>query len=377
MSAEDARTRVRDQALGVAAGWSPPDAPPSWALTAELFRAIAQVDVLLDLAAAVPADRLPPLLLSAALRHLVAREVPEPLARYFPTPGSGQPPLDDGFRPALAAFAREHAGALTQLCAVHRYQMNEVGRSADVLAVLGDVAPDRPVALVDLGTGAGLGLHLDRYRYTFETTRGAREVGDPDSPVRLRCVVRAGDPPVPATVPEIVARVGIDVEPLDLDRPGVRDWLAACVPPETGAVDRFAAASAIALAHPAPLVRGDLVDTLEKVCADLPSVTLLVLVDTYVHVFLPDAERARFTALLPELGRDLEWISVDPLVPLGPEGRESVQGLPVPERAVQACRTGVTGVVGRLSVRDGVVSGRVLGLGHPGAAWLEWLDQRR
>jgi hypothetical protein len=64
---------------------------------------------------------------------------------------------------------------------------------------------------------------------------------------------------------------------------------------------------------------------------------------------------------------------VDPLVPLGPEGRESVQGLPVPDRAVEACRAGVTGVVGRLSVRDGAVSGRVLGLAHPGAAWLEWL----
>jgi hypothetical protein len=40
---------------------------------------------------------------------------------------------------------------------------------------------------------------------------------------------------------------------------------------------------------------------------------------------------------------------------------------------VQASRAGVTGVVGRLTVRDGVVSGRVLGLAHPGAAWLEWL----
>ncbi|HEY2190981.1 MAG TPA: DUF2332 domain-containing protein [Actinomycetospora sp.] len=376
MSPDDVRTRVRDQALGIAAGWSPPDAPPTWALTAELFRAIADDDVLLDLAAAIPPDRLPPLLLSAAVRHLAAREAPDPLARYFPTPGSGQPSLDDGFRPALAAFAREHADTLAGLCAAHRYQMNEVGRSADVLAVLGDVtegAPDRPIALVDLGTGAGLGLQLDRYRYHYAGAETV-DVGDPDSPVRLTCTIRAGDPPIPTTVPTIAARVGIDVEPLDLDEPDVRDWLAACIPPETGAVDRFAAATAVVRTHPAPLVRGDLVDTVAKVCAELPPETLLVLVDTYVHVFLPDDERARFRDLLPRLGRDLEWISVDPLVPLGPEGRESVQGLPVPERAVEACRAGVTGVVGRLSVRDGAVSGRVLGLAHPGAAWLEWLD---
>lgn len=236
-----ARDDVRDQALGVAAGWSPPDAPPTWALTAELFRAIAEEDPLLDLAAAIPADRLPPLLLSATLRRLVARDRPAPLAGYFPTPGSGQPPLDAGFRPALAAFAREHAAELARLCGEHRYQMNEVGRSADVLAVLADVAPDRPLALVDLGTGAGLGLHLDRYRYRYATAAGDVAVGDPDSAVELTCTVR-GDAPLPDGIPRIVARAGVDVEPLDLGRAAVRDWLAACVPPETGAVDRFAAA---------------------------------------------------------------------------------------------------------------------------------------
>jgi hypothetical protein len=370
--ADDDRARVRDQALGIAAGWSPAGAPASWALTAELFRAIADEDVLLDLAAAIPADRLPPLLLSAALRSLVTRDTPAPLAGYFPTPGSGQPPLDDGFRPALVAFATEHADELAALCGAHRYQMNEVGRSADVLAVLAEIGPDRPVALVDLGTGAGLGLHLDRYRYRF--TGGPRDVvvGDPDSPLEVTVAVH-GDPPTPAAVPRIAARAGIDVEPLDLDDAEVRAWLAACIPPETGAVDRFAAATTIARANPGRLVRGDLVESVAAVCAEMPAEALLVLVDTYVHVFLPDDERARFLALLPRLGRDLEWISVDPLVPLGPEGRESVQGLPVPDRAVEACRAGVTGVVGRLSVRDGAVSGRVLGLAHPGAAWLEWL----
>jgi hypothetical protein len=369
----DPRARAREQALSIAGGWSPPDAPASWALTAATFRAIAEDAALLDLAAAIPPARLPPLLLSAALGYLVARESPEPLARYYPTPGSGQPPLDDGFRPALAAFARAHAGELARLCREHRYQMNEVGRCADVLAVLGDIAPDRPLALIDLGTGAGLGLHLDRYRYQFGEGPGARLVGDPASPVLLTCAVR-GAPPLPSRVPDVAARVGIDVEPLDLADDRVRSWLAACVPPETGAVNRFAAASALARAHPAPLVRGDLVESVAAACAGLPGDALLVFVDTYVHVFLTDVQRARFRALLPQLGRDVEWISVDPLVPLGPGGRDSVQGLPVPGRVIQASRAGVVGVVGRLSVRDGAVSGRVLGLAHPGAAWLEWLD---
>ncbi len=247
--------------------------------------------------------------------------------------------------------------------------MNEVARSADVLAVLADL-PDRPIALVDLGTGAGLGLQLDRYGYRF----GDRTLGDPPlggPALVLAPELRGARPPTPR-IPTITARVGVDAEPLDLDDAEVRAWLAACVPPEIGAVERFAAATAIVRAHPAPLVRGDVVETLPAVCAELPADALLVLVDTYVHVFLTDAERARFRALLPTLGRDLEWISVDPLVPLGPDARDSVQGLPVPPRALDAARAGVTGVIGRLSVRDGAVSGALLGLAHPGGAWLEW-----
>jgi hypothetical protein len=364
------RARVREQALGIAAGWSPADAPPTWELTAVLFRAIADEPDLLAIAARVPADRLPPLLLSAAVRYLVTKRDPEPLAGYFPSPGSGQPALDDGFRPALVAFVREHADELAQLCAEHRYQMNEVARSADVLAVLGRIHPDRPIALVDLGTGAGLGLHLDRYRYRF----GDRALGDPDAALTIAPELRGGSAPLPARMPTITARLGVDVEPLDLDDHRVREWLAACVPPETTAVDRFAAASEIARAHPADLVRAEVVDDILALCARMPDDALLVLVDTYVHVFLTDDERGRFRRALTELGRDLVWISVDPLVPLGPQGTESVQYLPVPPRALEACRAGVTGVVGYLSVRaDGTTSGEILGLAHPAGAWLEWL----
>jgi hypothetical protein len=369
----EARASVREQALGIAAGWSPADAPPTWALTAELFRAIAAEPDLLALGARIPADRLPPLLLSAAIRYLVARRDPESLARYFPTPGSGQPPLDRGFRAALTAFAREHADELAALCAEHRYQMNEVARSADVVAVLGHVLgrldAERPIALVDLGTGAGLGLHLDRYRFVF----GERAVGDPDAAVTVAPELRGRPAPLPARMPVIADRLGVDVEPLDLDDPRVRDWLAACIPPETGAVDRFAAASEVARTHPAPLRRGDAVEDLLELCRGMPEDALLVLVDTYVHVFLTDTQRAAFRRRLPELGRDVEWISVDPLTPLGPDGCDSVQDLPVPARALQVSRAGVTGVVGHLSVgRDGRTSGEVLGLAHPGGAWLEW-----
>jgi len=368
---------VTGQAMAIADAWSPPDAPPSWWLTAATFTAIAREDVLRALAAEIPPDRLPPLLLAAVLQYLVAEEPDAPLARHYPAPGGPQPPPDPGFGAELAAFADARRARVRELAGRHRYQMNEVGRCVDVLPVLGRIAAaeTRPLALVDLGTGAGLSLHLDRYRYTYRAPSGERVVGDPAAGVQLSCAVRTGEPPLPSSVPVLADRVGIDVEPLDLADPATLAWLAACIPPEAGAVTRFAAASALARAEPARTVRGSLLDALPAVVAELPPDALVCLVDTYVHVFLPPAELARFDELLLGLGRDVDWVSVDPLVPLGPDARHTVQRLDVPESWVAENRAGgVFGVIGHVRVRDGVRSGAVLGRAHPSAAWLDWTD---
>ncbi|GAA1879005.1 hypothetical protein GCM10009836_70520 [Pseudonocardia ailaonensis] len=370
----DTRATVAAQARAVADAWSPPGAPESWWLTAALLATIADDEVLLDLAAAVPPDRLPALLLSAAVRRLVTELPDEPLARHFPVPGGAQPPRDPGFAAELGAFARAHRDELAALCAEHRYQMNEAGRCADVLPVLARIAAadPRPLALVDLGTGAGLALHSDRYHYAYRGNE-TWTAGDPASPVQLECEVRSGRPPV--ALPVLADRVGIDVEPLDLRDPGTRAWLAACVPPEAGAVTRFAAASAIAAARPARTVRGDLLEVLPDVVASLPPGPVCV-VDTYVHVFLPPERLARFDTVLAGLSadRDVHWISVDPLVPLGPEAHSTVQGLDVPPEWVEDNRRGgVFGVIGHAAYRDGTRTAEVLGRAHPSAAWLEWL----
>ena len=378
MTAESLRVEVAEQARAVAAAWSPAGAPPSWWLTAETFTAIAEEPVLLDLALKVPTERLPPLLLSAAITRLVAELRPQPLVGYYPRPGGSQPPRDDRFRPALCAFATAEREALSRLCAEHRYQMNEVGRCLDVLPALAlaSAGDPRPLALVDLGTGAGLGLHVDRYRYDYALPDGGHLLaGAASSTVTLSCDVRAGRPPVGPHPPSIGSRVGVDSEPLDLTDPATAAWLAACVPPEASAVTRFAAAAAVAAAHPVRMVRGDVVDVLRHVVAELPRDELLCLVDTYVHVFLPPPELARFVALVDEIGRerDLDWISIDPLVPLGPHATGTVQDLPVPQAWITDNRDGgVFGVIGRVSIRAGRRTGTLLGRAHPGAVWLEW-----
>ena len=94
-----------------------------------------------------------------------------------------------------------------------------------------------------------------------------------------------------------------------------------------------------------------------------------------MNVFFTPEERARFRDLVAALGRgrDLDWISLDPLVPLAAP-RESVLGAALPPGLLaRAEREGVFGVLERVAYRGGEATTQVLALAHPGAAWLEWL----
>jgi hypothetical protein len=364
---------VRAQALGVAAGWSPPDAPPSWSLTAALFRVIAGHEPLLGRLAVLPPDRLPALLASAAISFLVRRDRPEPVAGYFPQPGAPQPAFDAGFFPAAGAFITARLEEIAAVCRQRRYQMNEVARCTQIaLGITWAARPGEPVALADVGTGAGFGLHLDRYRYRA----GPRWFGPPDAALALACEVR-GPHPVPAAgLPPIAERAGIDINPVDVRDPGARAWLQACTPPEASALARLAAALDITRRHPAQIIAGDVIDVLAGVLEHFPPGRDVIVTDAYLAVFLPPDRRAQLADVLASAGRSrkVTWLSLDPLVPLGPSGRHSVQGLALPGWLVRDYqRHGVFAVLGARTFHHGAQSGHLLARAHPSGRWIEWL----
>jgi len=372
---------VADQAAGVAAAWSPAGAPSSWRLTACQFELLRDDRELRAIAATIPPEKLPPLLFSAAATFLVLELEPRPLREFFPRIDEPQPLLDRHFAERYRGFCLDHRARLLELCAHHRYQMNEVARCAQLLPALARaIADGRETVLVDIGTGAGLALQLDRYRYLYRSPPNQLvAVGDPDAGVVLETELRGRlAAPLPATLPRIFDRVGIDIEPLDVANPPVRKWLAACTPQEIGAVTRFHRALEVAIAHPAPRVRGDACASLPGVLAQAPPDALVCLIDTYVHVFFPGDELRRFRSLVKECGtrRDLDWVSIDPLVPMGESARDSVTGVAVPAVvARRSKREGVFGVISRLGYRGGHRSDALVGLAHPGGAWLEWMSR--
>jgi hypothetical protein len=363
---------IRAQALEVAAGWLPPDQPESWQLTAALFTTIAGHDELLAALSALSPDRLPALLASAAITFLVQRDQPETLAAYFPAPGHSQPPFDDGFGAAAAAFVSARLPDIIGICMNHRYQMNEVARCTQIALGIAAVRSRGPIALIDLGTGAGLGLQLDRYRYQINGTG----TGPTSAGLTLTCELRGENQPPRPELPPITTRTGIELNPVNLDDSAGRAWLRACVPPEASALTRLDLAIEVTRRSPATIVAGDAVDALPGVLDSLPPDLPAIVTDAYLAVFLRPAQRAKLVAVLSDASRSrpVTWLSLDPLVPLGPSGRDSVQGLVVPDSLIADYQQqGVFAVLGARTFDQAAEGGRLLARAHPSGQWVDWL----
>ncbi len=194
-------------------------------------------------------------------------------------------------------------------------QTNEVGRCATLLPLLATLPG--PLALLEVGCSGGLCLFPDRYSYRYTGDAGAFAVDPVDgpSPVVLPCTLEC-DVPVErlATdgMPEVVWRGGLDLNPLDVRDDDAVGWLQTLVWPEhEDRLARLGAAVELARADPPTLVRGDLLEDLPALVAQVPDDATLVVFHSAVVAYLAEPDRARFAEAMATLrlrGRG-HWVS--------------------------------------------------------------------
>lgn len=326
---------------------------------ADLCALIADEPEIAALLAAAPEEQQLPVLLLAAIHDRVLADPGCPLAAWYPTVSAD--PRRDDVRPALVEHCREHAVELARVVASRTTQTNEVGRCAMLLPAFGLLTAEvGPLAWVDVGTSAGLNLHLDRFTYDY---RPGGTVGGP-STVRLRIDTR-GRVPVPRGVPEIARRIGLDRAPVDLADPVEVRWLRACVwPDQADRLRRLDAAIELSRSEPVEVRRGDAVDDVAAIVGELTSSGHPVVTTSWVLNYLPPNRRAGFVDALAHLGRehDLSWIFA--------EAPRHATGLPFDPSVAHLWTTVVTLV----RWRGGRRHVEHLGVGHPHGFWLHWHD---
>ncbi|MEU9834526.1 DUF2332 domain-containing protein [Streptosporangium sp. NPDC048047] len=268
--------------------------------TAERYRRFAEQEVrgrspaYEDLARGVASDALLPALIDGLPP---AKRQPNLLlasVRFLGGPSAGFP--------AFREWTVRHWPQVRETMLTRRTQTNEAGRCASLLPVLAGLPG--PLALVEVGASAGLCLLLDRYRYRYDDRPA---LGPADGPVELPCRTN-GRAPVPARMPEVVWRAGLDLEPLDVRDEETARWLECLVwPGQDDRLARLRGAVRLAAEDPPRLVRGDAAGALGDLVAQAPRDATVVVFHSALMPYLEPDERDRFVETVR--GLPVRWVS--------------------------------------------------------------------
>jgi hypothetical protein len=240
----------------------------------------------LDLIARLHGIKRQPNLVFAAARHLGAPEGP-----YAP------------FRLWLVS----HWADVSDVVESRSTQTNEAARCSVLLPILSRV--DGDVALIEAGASAGLTLYPDRYSYRYDAAGTIVELDPPDGPSEVVIPCTIDEASVPARVPQVAWRAGIDLNPIDARDPNELNWLESLVWPEHDARRaRLRSAAIIAASDPPHLVKGDIIDEVPHLIGAAPGGTRIIVFHSAVLNYLPQARREDFADLMSSFP-EVMWIS--------------------------------------------------------------------
>jgi hypothetical protein len=270
--------------------------------------ALSESDAALRAIETVPARRRHPAVILAALHDLA-------LAGRAPALATAYAAAD---REAAAVAAIEtllSMPAAVAAIAVRRpVRANETGRGAvlyPAIAAAAHRAGADAIGLVDVGCSAGLNLTVDLAGITYSN---GQALGDPASAVQLPATI-VGDRPVPErALPAVVARIGVDLEPLDVTDPDDARWLRACLYPDQAArAAQLDAELALAASAPPLLLAGDVLEVLPGALGRVPASAVPVVITTWALSRFPLEHRLRFLQCLDQAatGRPVAWVSVE------------------------------------------------------------------
>jgi hypothetical protein len=256
---------------------------------------------------AAPARKRHPTVILAALHDLaLAGRAPALAMAYAAADGEA------AARAAIDTLLRM-TDSVVAIAVRRQPQTFDTGRCAVLYPAIAEAARRvgaNTVGLIDVGGSAGLNLHVDRVGITYSN---GQSLGDPSSPVQLSSSI-VGDRPIPTrAMPEVVARVGVDLDPVDVTDADDARWLRACLSPDQPErAARLDAEMALAATAPALLLQGDAVEVLPDAFARVPADALPVVTTTWALSHVPLENRLRFLHRLDEAaGRAVAWVSAE------------------------------------------------------------------
>ncbi|AZN40973.1 DUF2332 domain-containing protein [Paenibacillus albus] len=267
-----------------------------------LARSIAEDEKLLELAArSTPGQPVPNLFLGA-VHYLLLSGKEHDLAHYYASivkepgePGEAIQHFND--------FCREFEYEIIQLLENKLVQTNEVRRCGYLYPSFCRIyqITQKPLALIELGTSAGLQLMWDQYCYAYTPNE---KYGAIHSTLEISAEIKGDKTPFLLKYsPPVSRRIGLDLNVIDLNDPEDSLWLKALIWPEHHERSSYFEKAADCLKnHPLELVEGDGVSLLPEIVSTISEDSTICIFHTHVANQIPTDAKIILKEYIKSLG---------------------------------------------------------------------------
>nr|WP_236838603.1 DUF2332 domain-containing protein [Caldalkalibacillus salinus] len=271
-------------------------------LYAHLSLRVSETDDILTLATYTREGQPIPNLLFGAVHYLLLKGYDHPLQDFYPSLIDQPRDVEAAF-PYFKDFCQQFAGDIIPILKNRCVQTNEVSRCAYLYPVFSHLYDQvkKPLALIEIGTSAGLQLLWDQYRYSY----GTHDVyGHKQSNVHIESRIHGDNKPkLPHHMPTVASRVGVDLNILDLETEEDALWLKALIWPEhqyrRALIEK---AASCVKAHPLTLVEGDGVALLPNLVKQIPKEHCICVFHTHVANQMSQAVKERLLEHVRQIG---------------------------------------------------------------------------
>jgi len=288
-----------------------------------------------------------------AVHFLLLRGAEHRLKRFYGSVGGVAEAQGEDPFPDFRDFVLRHRAALEPLIATRVTNTNEIGRSALLHPGFRAIAAQvrAPLSLIEIGPSAGLNLIWDSYGVNYRKDAAIVAKVNQAAALVIEAELKGERLPPSGPAPEIGARIGLELNPVNLADADDRDWLRALIWPDQAArLKRLDSAIALFMTHQPPIRAGDALALLPDALAAVPR----------GHVAC-----VYHTIAVYQFSREMKQALEDIL---------TVAGLWRPVWRLSFEYDGELYILSAMRYEDGVRQVQKLASCHPHGTWLEWLE---
>ncbi|AND41465.1 DUF2332 domain-containing protein, partial [Cytobacillus oceanisediminis] len=268
-----------------------------------LSNKIARDDGLLEICSNAPEGQPIPNLLFGAVHFLLLKGMEHPLKEYYPSIVNNPKSYNESFE-LFKDFCFKYRDEIESILKTRLVQTNEVRRCAYLYPAFCTIyeKAKKPLYLVEIGTSAGLQLLWDKYSYSY----GQNNIyGSIDSKLNITAEIKGEITPIlHSTPPPVSARIGLDLNTIDLNDIEENLWLKSLIWTEhSERLFMFEEAANYIKENPISLIDGDGISLLSKYVEKVPKESVICIFHTHVANQMPLEMKKNLLKTVKDIGK--------------------------------------------------------------------------